>query len=37
MRLLKLAALKWLKWHCSVLWIFHTEDRMNSGEARVRT
>jgi len=34
MRMLRLAA---LKWHCSVLWIFHTEDRMNSGEARVRT
>jgi hypothetical protein len=34
MRLLAGAA---LKWHCDVLWIFHTEKSMESGKEKVRT
>ena len=34
MRVLRMAA---LKLHCNVLWIFHLEDGMQSGKARVRT
>ena len=34
MRVLRLAA---LQWHCDVLWIFHTEKRMESGREKIRT
>jgi hypothetical protein len=34
LRVLRLAA---LKWHCDVLWIFHTEDNMKGGSKGTRT
>jgi hypothetical protein len=34
MRLLRFAA---LQWHCDVLWIFHTEESMESGKTKIRT